>query len=147
MYRWSSSGDGVNFSQLNVLFYALYVSLGYYSTLVALSPRTLLVVLCLHRKKSSKEKYNSVCTFKKALNVEEVQTLSFTTINSSGFFFLSNIKKKIMWSGDQKKNLGKVIICHFWPLFVTKKYFLCRTNSWTWLEYIRCTYENVNCIS
>ena len=46
------------------------------------------------QKQSSKEKYNSVCTFKKALNVEEVPTLSFTTINTSGFFFLSNIEKK-----------------------------------------------------
>ena len=33
---------------------------------------------------------------KKALNVEEVPTLSFTTIiNSSSLFFLSKIKKKI----------------------------------------------------
>ena len=100
------------------------------------------------QKKSSKEKYNSVCTFKKALNVEEVPTLSFTTINSSGFFFFQIFKKKTSCDlVTKKKNLGKVIICHFWPLFVTKKYFLCRTNSWTWLEYIRCTYENVNCIS
>ena len=67
---------------------------------------------------------------KKALNLEEVPTLSFTTINSSGFFFLSNIKKKKSCDlVTKKKNLRKVIICHFWPLFVTKKYFLCRTNS------------------
>ena len=72
-------------------FMLFMLVLGTTALMVALSPRTLLVVLCLHRKKSSKEKYNSVCTFKKALNVEEVPTLSFTTINSSGFFFLSNI--------------------------------------------------------
>ena len=41
---------------------------------------------------------------KKVLNVEEVPTLSFTTINSSGFFFLSNIKKKnhVIWWPKKK---------------------------------------------
>ena len=73
------------------------------------------------QKKSSKEKYNSVCTFKKALNVEEVPTLSFTTINSSGFFFLSNIKKKIMWSGDQKKKPRKGNHLSFLACFCDKK--------------------------
>ena len=73
------------------------------------------------QKKSSKEKYNSVCTFKKALNVEEVPTLSFTTINSSGFFFLSNIKKKIMWSGDQKKKPRKGNHLSFLASFCDKK--------------------------
>ena len=44
---------------------------------------------------------------KKALNVEEVPTLSFTTINSSSLFFLPKIKKKIKWSGDQRKKPRK----------------------------------------
>ena len=32
---------------------------------------------------------------KKALNVDEVPTLSFTTINSSGFFFFQLLTKKV----------------------------------------------------
>ena len=41
---------------------------------------------------------------KKALNVEEVPTLSFTTINSSGPFFLSIINKKshVIWRPKKK---------------------------------------------
>ena len=65
------------------------------------------------QKKSSKEKYNSVCTSKRPL--------SFTTIYSSGFFFFQLLtKKKSCDLVTKRKNLGKLIIYHFWPLFVTK---------------------------
>ena len=70
------------------------------------------------QKKSLKEKYNSVCTSKRPL--------SFTTINSSGFFFFQLLtkisisiinKKKSCDLVTKEKNLGKLIIYHFWPLF------------------------------
>ena len=93
MYCWSSSGDGVNFSLLNVSFYALYISLEYYSTLVALSPRTLLVVLCLHRKNHQKKNI-TVYVHQKGL---KCRGSANTFIHNNQFirlFFLSNIEKK-----------------------------------------------------
>ena len=96
------------------------------------------------QKKSSKEKYNSVCTFKKALNVEEAPTLSFTTINSSGFFQILK-KKRSCDLVTKEKNLGKVIIFHFWPLCVTKiNFFAVQIPEH---GVIHCTYENVKCIA
>ena len=64
-------------------------------------------------EKSSKEKYNSVCTSKRPL--------SFTTINSSGFFFFQLLtKKKVMWSGDQRKKPRKANHLSFLAPFCDK---------------------------
>ena len=76
---------------------------------------------------------------KKALNVEEVPTLSFTTINSSGFFFLSNIKKKkIMWSGDQKKKPRKGNHLSFLASFLWQKnnFFAERIPEHDWSIFV-----------
>ena len=113
MYCWSSSGDGVNFSLLNVSFYALYISLEYYSTLVALSSRTLKVVLCLHRKNHQKKNITVYVHQKGHLHSQEF-------IHQAFFFQLLTKKKKSCDLVTTQNNLGKLIIYHFWPLFVTK---------------------------
>ena len=57
---------------------------------------------------------------KKALNVEEVPTLSFTTINSSGLFFLSIINKKKSCDLATKKKPRKANYLSFLASFCDK---------------------------